>query len=189
MCLFSTYFEKTHHHPTPRDWGPGPGPWPGWGGWGPWGGGGGVFFQICWKQTPVFKICWKQTPVFKLFWNCPQGQFSKLPTISFFKISGFSQGRKLLNFNPQIWFSSAALQCNPEMQLSYEDLKCTPPMQPSSAQQKCKPQVLPVVKDIFNFYRTSRPWDLSHRIGADFLSSLPYKLVQMVGYGSENDPV
>ena len=43
--------------------------------------------------------------------------------------------------------------------------------------------------DIFNFYWISRPWDLSHRIGADFLSNLPYKLVQMVGYGSENDPV
>ena len=41
----------------------------------------------------------------------------------------------------------------------------------------------------FLFYRISRPWDLSHRIGADFLSNLPYKLVKMVGYGSENDAV
>ena len=48
---------------------------------------------------------------------------------------------------------------------------------------------LPAVKDICIFYWISRPWDLSHRIGADFLSNLPYKLVQMVGYGSENDPV
>ena len=62
----------------------------------PLGWGGGVFFQICWKQTPVFKRFWKQTPVFKLFWNCPQDKFSKWPIISFFKISGFRQGRKLL---------------------------------------------------------------------------------------------
>ena len=40
-----------------------------------------------------------------------------------------------------------------------------------------------------NFDWISRPWDLSHRIWADFLSNLPYKLVKMVGYGSENDPV
>ena len=48
---------------------------------------------------------------------------------------------------------------------------------------------LPAIKELLIFYWNSRPWDLSHRIGADFLSNLPYKLVQMVGYGSENDSV
>ena len=47
----------------------------------------------------------------------------------------------------------------------------------------------PAVKDFFNFYCISRPWDLSHLIGAGFLSNLPYKFVNMVGYESENDPV
>ena len=48
---------------------------------------------------------------------------------------------------------------------------------------------LPAVKEFFNFYLISRSWDLSHRIGADVLSSLPHRMLQMVEYESENDPV
>ncbi len=48
---------------------------------------------------------------------------------------------------------------------------------------------LPAVKDIFICYCISRPRDLSHLIGADFLSNLPHRMVKMVEYEVENDLV
>ena len=49
-------------------------------------------------------------------------------------------------------------------------------------------EFLPAV-EVFFVYLISSPWDLSHRIGADFLSNLPHRMLQMVEYESENDPV
>ena len=47
--------------------------------------------------------------------------------------------------------------------------------------------VLPVVKEFLNLYLISRPWDLSHLIGADFLSILPHRMVNIDEYVSENE--
>ena len=48
---------------------------------------------------------------------------------------------------------------------------------------------LPAIKDIFMLLEFQALGLISSDLGADFLLNLPYKLVQMVGYGSENDPV
>ena len=44
--------------------------------------------------------------------------------------------------------------------------------------------ILPAVKV---FFVVSRPWDLSHLIGADFLSILPHRMVKIDEYVSGNE--
>ena len=38
------------------------------------------------------------------------------------------------------------------------------------------------------FYWISRPWDISHLVGVEFIYNLPHKIVQMVEYAAGNDP-
>ena len=47
---------------------------------------------------------------------------------------------------------------------------------------------LAAVKNIVIFYWISRPRDISHLVRADFLSNLPHRMAQMLGYEAENDP-